>query len=100
MHVPMPAPSAPPQKQVALIVFLAHTGSFVPADEAVIGLTDRIFTRINSSDRLDAAVAQSSFMCDTHQVCTAQSSCVLLCMYVCVCIMRAGVLDVRVLCCK
>ena len=64
----LPCWSAPLQKQVALIVFLAHTGSFVPADEAIIGLTDRIFTRITSSDSLDAAVAQSSFMCDTHQV--------------------------------
>ncbi|EHK98892.1 putative MutS protein like protein [Glarea lozoyensis 74030] len=33
-------------KQVALIVFLAHIGSFVPADRATIGLTDKILTRI------------------------------------------------------
>ena len=33
-------------KQVALIVLLAQIGSFVPADEAVIGVVDRIFTRI------------------------------------------------------
>ena len=33
-------------RQVALIVLLAQTGSFVPADSAVIGITDRIFTRL------------------------------------------------------
>lgn len=32
--------------QVALIVYLAHIGSFVPAERARIGLTDRIMTRI------------------------------------------------------
>ncbi|MHC4948628.1 MAG: MutS-related protein, partial [Planctomycetota bacterium] len=32
-------------RQVALLTLLAHTGSFVPAERAVIGLTDRIFTR-------------------------------------------------------
>jgi len=35
-------------KQVALIVFLAHVGSYVPAEEAIIGPTDRIFARIYS----------------------------------------------------
>lgn len=35
-------------KQVGLIVFLAHIGSFVPADEATIGFTDQIFSRIYS----------------------------------------------------
>jgi hypothetical protein len=35
-------------KQVGLIVFMAHIGSFVPADEAMIGLTDQIFSRIYS----------------------------------------------------
>eukprot|EP00898_Chlorokybus_atmophyticus_P000112 jgi/Chlat1/1100/Chrsp110S00058 len=53
-------------KQVALIVFLAHIGSFVPADECVIGLTDRIFTRIASQE--SAVVPQSTFMVDLHQV--------------------------------
>ncbi|KAJ3316158.1 MutS protein msh5, partial [Blyttiomyces sp. JEL0837] len=33
-------------KQIGLIVFLAHVGSFVPAQEAIIGLTDRILTRV------------------------------------------------------
>ena len=47
-------------RQVALIVLLAHTGSFVPAEHAVIGVTDRIFTRIGASDELHAG--QSTFM--------------------------------------
>jgi DNA mismatch repair protein MutS len=47
-------------RQVALIVLLAHTGSFVPAEAATIGLTDRIFTRIGASDELHAG--QSTFM--------------------------------------
>lgn len=47
-------------RQTALIVLLAHTGSFVPASAATIGLCDRIFTRIGSSDELHAG--QSTFM--------------------------------------
>jgi len=47
-------------RQVALIVLLAHTGSFVPAAEARIDLVDRIFTRIGASD--DLARGQSTFM--------------------------------------
>jgi len=47
-------------RQTALIVLLAHTGSFVPATEARIGLIDRIFTRIGSSD--DLAGGRSTFM--------------------------------------
>ncbi len=47
-------------RQVALIVLLAHTGSFVPAERAVIGLADRIFTRIGAADELHAG--QSTFM--------------------------------------
>ncbi|DBA75705.1 TPA: MutS protein msh5 [Trebouxia sp. C0005] len=53
-------------KQVALIVFLAHVGSFVPAAEATIGLTDRIFTRIASQDSV--SVPQSTFMIDLSQL--------------------------------
>lgn len=47
-------------RQVALAVILAHMGSFVPAERAVIGLTDRIFTRIGASDELHSG--QSTFM--------------------------------------
>jgi len=47
-------------KQVALIVLLAQTGSFVPAGKAHIGLVDRIFTRIGA--REDLASGQSTFM--------------------------------------
>jgi len=47
-------------RQVALIVLLAQIGSFVPADEASIGLVDRIFTRIGAQDEISAG--QSTFM--------------------------------------
>ncbi len=47
-------------RQNALIVLLAHTGSFVPASSARIGPVDRIFTRIGASD--DLASGQSTFM--------------------------------------
>ena len=47
-------------RQAALITLLAHTGSFVPAAAARVGLTDRIFTRIGASDELHAG--QSTFM--------------------------------------
>jgi len=47
-------------RQTALITLLAHTGSFVPAEKATIGLCDRIFTRIGASDELHAG--QSTFM--------------------------------------
>jgi DNA mismatch repair protein MutS len=47
-------------RQVALIILMAQIGSFVPAAEATIGLTDRIFTRVGASDNL--AGGQSTFM--------------------------------------
>jgi DNA mismatch repair protein MutS len=47
-------------RQTALIVLLAHIGSFVPADKAVLGPVDRIFTRIGASD--DLAGGRSTFM--------------------------------------
>ncbi|MFO0966653.1 MAG: DNA mismatch repair protein MutS [Gemmataceae bacterium] len=47
-------------RQVALLTLLAHMGSFVPAKRAVIGLTDRIFTRVGASDELGRG--QSTFM--------------------------------------
>jgi DNA mismatch repair protein MutS len=52
-------------RQVALIVLLAHTGCFVPAASARIGLTDRIFTRIGASD--DLARGQSTFMVEMSE---------------------------------
>ncbi|KAF8715894.1 hypothetical protein HU200_026854 [Digitaria exilis] len=52
-------------KQVALIVFLAHIGSFVPADSAIVGLTDRIFCAMGSKSM---TTEQSTFMIDLHQV--------------------------------
>jgi DNA mismatch repair protein MutS len=47
-------------RQVALIVLMAQMGSFVPAEEARIGLVDRIFTRIGAQDEIHAG--QSTFM--------------------------------------
>lgn len=53
-------------KQVALIVYMAHVGSFVPAESATIGLTDKILTRI--STRESVSKVQSAFMIDLQQV--------------------------------
>ncbi len=47
-------------RQIALIVLMAQTGSFVPAKEARIGIVDRIFTRIGASDVITKG--QSTFM--------------------------------------
>ena len=47
-------------RQVALITLLAQMGSFIPASSAVIGLTDRIFTRVGAAD--DLSRGQSTFM--------------------------------------
>lgn len=47
-------------RQVALITLMAQIGSFVPADEAEIGLVDRIFARIGAQDEIHAG--QSTFM--------------------------------------
>ncbi len=47
-------------RQVALVVLMAQAGSFVPADEARIGVCDRIFTRVGASD--DLARGRSTFM--------------------------------------
>jgi DNA mismatch repair protein MutS len=52
-------------RQTALIVLLAHTGSFVPAAAARIDLVDRIFTRIGASD--DLARGQSTFMVEMSE---------------------------------
>lgn len=55
-------------RQAALIVLLAHTGSFVPAEQATIGPVDRIFTRIGSSD--DLAGGRSTFMVEMTETAT------------------------------
>jgi len=47
-------------RQSALLTILAHTGSFIPAESATIGLTDRVFARIGASDELHAG--RSTFM--------------------------------------
>jgi DNA mismatch repair protein MutS len=52
-------------RQVALIVLLAQIGSFVPAKYARIGVVDRIFTRIGSSD--DITSGQSTFMIEMNE---------------------------------
>ena len=53
-------------RQVALITIMAHMGSFVPAKEASIGLTDRVFTRIGASD--DVAGGQSTFLVEMSEM--------------------------------
>lgn len=53
-------------RQVALIVLMAHIGSFVPAKKASISVVDRIFTRIGASDNL--ASGQSTFMVEMSEV--------------------------------
>jgi DNA mismatch repair protein MutS len=52
-------------RQTALIVLLAHLGSFVPAREARLGLTDRIFTRVGAVD--DIGRGQSTFLVEMHE---------------------------------
>jgi DNA mismatch repair protein MSH5 len=56
-------------KQTALITFLAHVGSYVPAESATIGLTDKIFTRVQTRESVGRI--QSAFMIDLNQVATA-----------------------------
>jgi len=53
-------------RQIALIALLAQAGCFVPALEAEIGITDRIFTRVGASD--DLAAGQSTFMVEMAEV--------------------------------
>ncbi len=53
-------------RQTALIVILAQIGGFVPADEARIGIVDRIFTRIGASD--DLMGGQSTFMVEMTEM--------------------------------
>ena len=52
-------------RQTAVIVLMAHTGSFVPAGEAIIPTTDRIFARVGAAD--DIARGQSTFMIEMQE---------------------------------
>lgn len=52
-------------RQVALLVVMAQTGSFVPAVSAEIGLVDRVFTRVGASD--DLARGRSTFMVEMQE---------------------------------
>ncbi|MCE5189274.1 MAG: DNA mismatch repair protein MutS [Eubacteriales bacterium] len=53
-------------RQIALIVLMAHIGSFVPASSADLSIVDRIFTRIGASD--DLSSGQSTFMVEMSEV--------------------------------
>ncbi|KAF7559596.1 hypothetical protein G7046_g4580 [Stylonectria norvegica] len=53
-------------KQTAVIVYLAHIGSYVPASQATIGLTDKILTRISTRESMSGA--ESAFAIDLKQV--------------------------------
>jgi len=52
-------------RQVALLVLMAHAGSFIPAKSAKIGVVDRIFTRVGASDELSRG--QSTFMVEMSE---------------------------------
>jgi DNA mismatch repair protein MutS len=52
-------------RQVALITLMAHMGSFVPASEARIPLTDKIFTRVGANDNLSSG--ESTFMVEMNE---------------------------------
>jgi DNA mismatch repair protein MutS len=52
-------------RQVGLITFLAHIGSFVPAKQATVGLVDRIFTRVGAQDNITAG--ESTFLVEMQE---------------------------------
>ncbi|MCA1801053.1 MAG: DNA mismatch repair protein MutS [Rhodothermaceae bacterium] len=52
-------------RQTGLIVLLAQVGSFVPAGKAVIGMVDKIFTRVGASDNL--AAGESTFLVEMNE---------------------------------
>jgi DNA mismatch repair protein MutS len=55
-------------RQAGLITIMAHMGSFVPAAAAVVGLTDRVFTRVGASDSI--ARGQSTFLVEMQETAT------------------------------
>jgi len=55
-------------RQAALIAILAQMGSYVPAEEATVGLVDRVFTRVGASDSI--ARGQSTFMVEMQETAT------------------------------
>jgi DNA mismatch repair protein MutS len=52
-------------RQVALIVLMAQSGSFIPADSAKVGITDRIFCRVGATDNL--ARGESTFLVEMNE---------------------------------
>jgi DNA mismatch repair protein MutS len=52
-------------RQVGLIQLMAQVGSFVPAQSAILGISDRIFTRVGAVD--DLATGQSTFMVEMNE---------------------------------
>jgi DNA mismatch repair protein MutS len=55
-------------RQNAIIVIMAQIGSFVPADEAIIGIVDRVYSRVGASD--DIATGRSTFMIEMLETAT------------------------------
>jgi len=60
-------------KMIGIHVFLAHVGSFLPCEDAIIGICDRIFTRIESVET--CTVPQSTFTIDLNQMATMLRRC-------------------------
>ncbi|WP_421622499.1 DNA mismatch repair protein MutS [Borrelia sp. MN22-0132] len=52
-------------RQTALVVLMGHIGSFVPADQAIIGITDKIFCRIGASDNISKG--ESTFLVEMNE---------------------------------
>ncbi|GAA5864913.1 hypothetical protein JCM3774_004270 [Rhodotorula dairenensis] len=60
-------------KQIALITYMAHIGCFVPAEDALVGLTDRIMTRVSTRESITRG--SSAFMIDLQQISFALRNC-------------------------